>query len=130
MIVSIDGDRIRDWEAEWEFPPVGYKVSIGLAGDREGPSTESRAFFLSRVAEFERTVELVRPQLDSVCRKWLGRPLADDIWADVKLAGLDVQDPNGTPLSWEVSFETLGNRWLGIAIPIVGDVVGEAIVDT
>ena len=112
------------------FPPVGYQVSIGLDGDQSGPTPEARAFYLSRVGSFERTMALVRPRLDAVCRQWLGRPLAEDPWTDVKLAGFGVEDPTATPVSWEVSFETVGERWLGISIPMIGDSAQEAVVDT
>ncbi len=118
------------WEAEWKFPPVGYEVSIALPGDKTGPTPQGRAFYLSRAAEFDRIISLVRPQLDAVCREWLGRPLADDIWADVKLAGFGVEDPTASPLSWDVAFETVGKRWLGITIPIVEDSIQKPVVDT
>ena len=118
------------WEAEWTFPPVGYQVSIGLDGDKSGPAPEVRAFYLSRVGDFERTIALVRPRLDAVCRQWLGHPLAEDLWANVKLAGFGVEDPGATPVSWDVSFETVGERWLGITIPMIGDSAQEAVVDT
>jgi hypothetical protein len=118
------------WEAEWMFPPVGYQVSIALDGDKCGPAREVRAFYLSRVGCFERTIALVRPRLDAVFRQWLGRSLAEDLWADVKLAGFWVEDPEATAVSWDVSFETFGGRWLSITIPMIGDVAQEAIVDT
>lgn len=118
------------WEAEWTFPPIGYKVSIGLPGDKAGPLPEARAFFLSRIGDFERLMSLVRPRLDAVCRQWLERPLSENMWADVKLAGFGVEDPTATPVSWDVSFETVGERWLGITIPVIGDAAQEAIVDT
>jgi hypothetical protein len=118
------------WEAEWKFPPVGYEVAIGLPGDKTGPTPQGRTFYLSRAAEFDRIMHLVRPQLNSVCIEWLGRPLADDMWADVKLAGFGVEDLTASPISWDVAFETVGKQWLGITIPIVGDSVQKAVVDT
>ena len=118
------------WEAEWEFPPTGYEISIALPGDPSGPSPESREFYLSRAAEFEQTMNLVRPRLDAVFRDSLGRPLARDPWDDVKLAGIHFEDLEAELVSWDVSFETLGERWLGITIPIVGGVAEEAEVDT
>jgi hypothetical protein len=118
------------WEAEWKFPPVGYEIAISLPGGTEGPTPEGRAFYLSRVAEFDRIMALVRPELDAVCRKWLGRPLAEDLWADVKLAGIGVEDPTASPVSWDVAFETTGKRWLGITIPMLGDSAEKAVVDT
>src|SRR5262245_41123145 len=95
------------WEAEWRFLPVGYEVSIALPGDKSGPAPGAKAFYFSRAAEFERILALVRPGLDAVCRQWLGRPLAEDMWNDVKLAGFSVDDLGETPLSWDVAFETI-----------------------
>ena len=118
------------WEAEWKFPPLGYHVSIGLPGNRSGPVPAAKLFYLSRIAEFERILELVRPGLDSVFRRWMGRPLAEDIWTDVKLAGFGVDDLTETPLSWDVSFETVGEKWLGITIPMLGDDAQDPVVDT
>ena len=118
------------WEAEWLFPPVGYPVSIGLDGDQTGPSREARAFYLSRVSEFDRILQEARPQLEKVAREWLDRPLAESLWDDVKLAGFGTDDLKATPPTWEVSFETTGRRWLGITIPMVGDRAQEALVDT
>src|SRR5262245_14984479 len=118
------------WEAEWNFPPVGYAVSIGIPGDRNGPTAEGRAFFLSRVREFDRIVSLARPRLDEVFKEWLDRPVSSDLWADVKLAGFGVEDPAADPVSWDVSFEATGEKWLGITVPFVGDDSQEAVVDT
>jgi hypothetical protein len=118
------------WEADWKFPPLGYDVSIGLPGDQAGPTAEARAFFLSRVTEFERILGLVRPQLDAVFRQWLSRPLGEDMWAFLKLGGFNVENPARTPVEWSVSFETVGERWLGITVPLIGDEAQAAEVDT
>jgi len=129
MYISSNPERSY-WEAEWNFPPVGYCVSIGLPGDERGPRPESRAFFLSRVSQFEHIINSARPRLDNVCRQWLGRPLASNLWTDVKLAGFGVRDPASTPAAWEISFETTGQKWLGITIPFLGEAAQEAVVDT
>jgi hypothetical protein len=119
------------WEAAaWLFPPTGHKIAISLPGSEAGPSPESRNFMLSRVHEFERTLGLARPKLDQVFRQWLGRPVADDLWEDVTLAGFDVEDPGAEPLEWDIGFETTGKRWLGISVPFIGDVPQNAVVDT
>ena len=118
------------WEAEWRFPPLGYEVSIGLPGDKAGMAAGAKEFYLSRAAEFERILNLVRPGLDAVSRTWLGRPLAENIWSDFKLAGFDVEDLAATPLRWNVAFETVGNQWLGITIPMLGNIAQEPVVDT
>lgn len=118
------------WECEWSFPPTGTRISIGLPGTQDGPLPESRAFFLALVPQFDRTTDQVRPALDQVFRKWLDRPLDQDLWRDVKLAGFGVEDPREEPVQWDVAFETTGAKWLGITVPIIGDRVQEAVVDT
>jgi hypothetical protein len=117
------------WEAEWLFPPVGYRISIALDGDGRGPAEEVRAFYLSRVAEFEAIIREARPQLEKVAVDWLGRPLAENLWDDVKLAGFGIEDLKQVPPAWDVSFETTGKRWLGITVPMIGDRAQEAQVD-
>ena len=118
------------WEAEWLFPPVGYRISIALDGDGRGPAEEARAFYLSRVAEFEAIIREARPQLERVANEWLGRSLAENLWDDVKLAGFDIEDGKATPVKWNVAFETTGKRWLGITVPMIGSSAQEALVDT
>jgi hypothetical protein len=118
------------WECEWTFPPTGTRISIGLPGSKEGPWPVSRAFFLALVPEFNQIVERVRPAVDRVFRDWLDRPLNNDLWQDVNLAGFGVEDPRATPPQWDVAFETTGAKWLGITVPIAGDQVQEAVVDT
>lgn len=119
------------WEAaEWLFPPRGHTVTVSLPGDERGPSQAARDFMLGRVRDFERTIDVARPRLDQVFRRWLGRPVADDLWQDLKLAGFDVQDPTAEPIEWDISFETTRTRWLGISVPFVGDVPHDPVVDT
>jgi hypothetical protein len=119
------------WEGEWLFPATKTPVAIALRGTVEGgPDAQSRAFYLSLPERFDRIMELARPSLDCVCREWLGRPLNADVWGDVKLAGFSVEDPGAVPASWDVSFETSGEKWLGITVPFVGDHPEDPIVDT
>ena len=118
------------WEGEWLFPPTGTRVSISLPGGIEGPAAESRDFMLSRAREFDRIMELARPKLAEVVRSYLSRPLSDDIWSDLELAGFDVEDPKAFPIEWSVSFETIGDRWLGIIVPFAGSEPQDAVVDT
>jgi len=33
-------------------------------------------------------------------------------------------------MHWDVSFETIGDKWIGIIIPFIGDTAQKAIVDT
>jgi len=118
------------WECEWLFPPTGTRISIALPGSREGPRPESRAFFLALIPEFNRIIEQVQPALDRVFREWMDRPLSQELWQDVKLAGFGVEDPRDTPTQWDVAFETTGAKWLGITVAIIGNQVQEAVVDT
>lgn len=129
MHIALDPSKSY-WECEWEFPPTGTRVSIGLPGSKDGPLPESRAFFLALVPEFNRIVDQVRPALERVFREWLDRPLNQDLWQDVKLAGFGVEDPRETPRQWDVAFETTGKKWLGITVPFIGNEVQQAVVDT
>ena len=58
------------------------------------------------------------------------RNLPQDIFTVVKLAGFGVENPKAQPVEWDVSFETTGEKWLGITIPFVGDMAQEALVNT
>ena len=118
------------WEGEWLFPPTDSKVAISLPGTLRGPNEDARAFYTALPARFEQVVAAVRPALDGVFREWIGRPLSANLWQDVKLAGFGVTNPGGVPTTWDVGFETTGEKWLGITIPFVGDRPQEAIVDT
>jgi hypothetical protein len=68
--------------------------------------------------------------LDQVFRSWYDRPLAEDLWRDVKLAGFSLENPRSQPVEWEMYFEATGTRWLGIVIRFLDDVPGTATVDT
>lgn len=118
------------WEGEWLFPPTGSKVAISVPGTPLGPNDSARAFYLAMPARFERIIEVVRPVLDGVFREWIGRPLSPSLWQDVKLAGFCMENPKGIPTTWDIGFETTGEKWLGITIPFVGDRPQDAIVDT
>ena len=118
------------WEAEWTFPPTGTKVSIALDGDEAGPSQGAREFFLAIPARFPGLIETVRPALDQVFLRWYGRPLARDPWQDLTLAGFGLESVDADGASWDVSFEATGEKWLGIRVPIRGERVLEAEVDT
>jgi hypothetical protein len=95
-----------------------------------GPTPDGRAFYLGLPARFDAILRAVRPGLDEVFRSWLRRPLGEDLWRDVKLTGFGVEDPNATPLEWDVAFEATGEKWLGITVPFVGELAQEPIVDT
>ena len=118
------------WECEWEFPRTGTVISIGLPGDESGPYSESREFFLQLPDRFEGILSAARPQLASVFHTWLGQDLPQDSFLVVKLAGFGLEDAGAKPVEWDIAFETLSDKWLGITIPFVGDTPKEAVVDT
>ena len=118
------------WEGEWVFPPTGTRIFVGLPGGEAGPTSEGRAFYLGLPSRFDAILSAARPRLDEVFRSWLQRPLGEDLWSDVQLAGFGVEDPNATPLEWDVAFETTGKKWLGVTVPFIGAVAQEPVVDT
>lgn len=118
------------WEAEWRFPPTGTPVAIGLRGSPSGPYPRARAFYLALPARFDWMIEQAKPVLNQVFIDWLQRPLNADMWSDVKLSGVAVDDPAADPPIWDVGFETIGERWLGITIPFHGDEPQDPIIDT
>jgi|SoiMetStandDraft_2_1073263.scaffolds.fasta_scaffold02037_9 hypothetical protein len=118
------------WEGEWWFPPTNTKVTVSLPGTLAGPRESGRAFYLGLPARFDQLIERVRPVLDEVFRQWLGRPLRADVWQDVKLGGFGVEDPDVVPIRWDVGFETVGEKWLGITIPVVGEEPQNPTIDT
>jgi hypothetical protein len=118
------------WECEWKFPNTGTQISIGLPGDESGPLPEARQFYLSLPARFEQILASARPQLEDVFRTWLQQDLPDDIFTVLELAGFGLEDAKAQPVHWDISFETTGDRWLGIVIPFIGDTSQKATVDT
>ena len=118
------------WEGEWKFPPTGTDISIALPGDERGPLEAARQFYLGLPSRFEAIVQEARPALQKVFLEWLEQDLPENILTVVTLAGFDIEDLTEQPLNWDISFETTGEKWLGITIPFVGDVPQEATVDT
>jgi hypothetical protein len=118
------------WEGEWVFPKTATPVAIGLDGDESGPLPAARQFYLGLPSRFEQILAAARPKLQEVFRKWLEQDLPQDIFTAVKLAGFGVEDAKATPLHWDISFETTGDKWLGIVIPFEGDTPQEPVVDT
>ena len=112
------------------IPPTNTKVTVSLPGTLAGPRESGRAFYLGLPARFDQLIERVRPVLDEVFRQWLGRPLRADVWQDVKLGGFGVEDPDVVPIRWDVGFETVGEKWLGITIPVVGEEPQKPTIDT
>lgn len=131
VFIDIPRDPSRSyWEGEWLFPPTQTKVAIILPGSIAGPSDAGRAFYLGLPARFDQLMPHVLPVLDRVLREWMNRPVNADVWQDVTLGGFSVEDPGVTPTTWDVTFETVGERWFAITIPFVGDQPQEPIVDT
>lgn len=118
------------WEGEWKFPPTGTDIAIALPGDEQGPLPAARQFYLDLPSRFEVIVQKARPALQKVFREWLKQDLPENIFTVVTLAGFDVEDVTEKPLNWDISFETIGDKWLGITIPFVGDMAQEATIDT
>jgi hypothetical protein len=118
------------WECEWRFPKTGDVVSIALPGTESGPLPESRIFFLALSARFESILAAVRPKLSQVFRSYLDRDLPDNLFSELRLAGFSLENPKASPVAWDIAFETTGERWLGIAVPFVGDCAQEPTVDT
>ncbi|HSL91381.1 MAG TPA: hypothetical protein VK863_01935 [Candidatus Limnocylindrales bacterium] len=118
------------WECEWTFPGTGTVVSIGLPGGESGPTAQGRKFFLGLPERFEHILAAARPRLEEAFKIWLQQDLPQDIFTVVRLAGFGVEDPAVDPVAWDISFETTGEKWLGITIPFVGDSAQEAVVDT
>jgi hypothetical protein len=118
------------WEAEWTFPKTGTMISIALPGDEWGPYPESREFYLRLPERFDEILRAVRPVLDSVFRTRLGVDLPADIFCAVKLGGFGLENPRVQPIEWDMEFETLGDEWLGITIPFVGNSPRAPVVDT
>jgi hypothetical protein len=118
------------WEGEWLFPKTRTAISIGLPGGDDGPFPESRQFYLDLPARFEEVLSAARPKLAEVFRSWLHQELPEDIFSVLKLAGFDVEDPKAQPLEWDISFETTGEKWLGIVVPFRGGTPQEGVVDT
>src|SRR5262245_55190686 len=118
------------WEGEWLFPPTQSKVAVALPGTPSGPLDFGRAFYMALAHRFDRLMDSSRPVLDRVFRDWMGRPLRANVWEDVSLGGFSIDDPAVVPPTWDVTFETVGEKWLGITIPFVGDEPQEPTVDT
>lgn len=118
------------WECEWKFPPTGTIISISLPGNEAGPYSESRAFYKEIIAKYETILRTVRPQLSIVFKEWLNKELPEDIFSELKLAGFGLDDGKSNPIRWDISFETTGNKWLGIMIPFEGEIPQKAVVDT
>ena len=118
------------WEAEWIFPPTSTPVSIGLDGDDTGPRRDFQEWYLSLPSRFPDLLERAKPALAKVFRTWLDQDLPEDLFSAVILSGFGVKDPSAAIISWDMSFETTGEKWLGITIPFSGLEPGEAVVDT
>jgi len=118
------------WECEWLFPPTNTVISIGLPGDESGPLPESRQWHLDLIPRFPSILELAKPKLEDVFESQLNKTLPANIFTAVKLAGFAVEDPRANPVEWDIAFETIGENWLGITIPFIGDEPQDPEIDT
>lgn len=117
------------WEGEWLFPLTGNRVSIALEGDDTGPSSVARDWYLGLPERFPQIVELSKPKLARALHFWLDQELPEDLFTAVRLSGFGIDDPVRRPVHWVISFETIGENWLSIAIPFIDDEPQEPIVD-
>jgi len=118
------------WECEWTFPKTGSKVTILLPGTDSGPMPEARQFFLTLPGRYEQILSAARPKLEEAFEIWVPQGSPADVFTAVKLLGFGVEDPKAQIVQWNAEFETIGETWLGITIPFVGNEAQEAIVDT
>ena len=118
------------WEGTWKVPGPECLVGIYLPGGEDGPGEHARSFYLKLPDRMEQILERCRPPLAKIFREALDRDLPEDMFSQLKLTGFDVDEPNSHPLLWSVSFETTGEKWLGIRIPFVNDAAGDAELDT
>ena len=118
------------WECEWRFPNTDTSISIALPGGEDGPLPESREFYLGLLSRFDDILQRARPKLDKAFSEWLEVELPADLFSELKLAGFGVENPKAETIEWDISFETTGDKWLGIIIPFKGDTAQDAVVDT
>lgn len=119
------------WEgARWFFEPTGQEVGVDLPGGEAGPLPEARNFYLALPSRFPHLLDLARPGLDRVFRSWYERPISNDIWQDVKFVGFGLEDPRARPVEWQMFFEAVGAKWLGIIIPFRDEKPETEVVDT
>jgi hypothetical protein len=117
------------WECEWKFPPTRTIISISLPGDELGPYPEVRAFYKEIILKYEEVLALVRPQLSVLFKERFNKELPADIYSELKLSGFSLDGIQSHPFKWNISFETIGDKWLGIMIPFEGDTPHKAVVD-
>src|SRR5215469_10172074 len=71
------------WEGNWKMPKSDHSVGISLRGGEEGPSENSRRFYLNLPDRIEQIIERCRPPLGKVFREWFSRDLPDDIFSEL-----------------------------------------------
>jgi hypothetical protein len=122
------------WEGEWTFPPTETTISIFLPGDESGPYPESRQWNFDLIPRYPKILELAKPLLTSkladMADWWLEGDMPEDIFTVVRLTGFGVTDPRTDPIEWNVSFETIGDRWVSVTVNFVGDEPEVASADT
>ncbi len=109
------------------FPKTGSAVVIAPLGAESGPTHEAREFYLGLRERFDQILPACCPRLQQVFYEWL---LPQGIFTVLTLSGFGIENPKEEPVHWDISFETKGDKWLGITIPFVGEAAMEAEVDT
>ena len=119
------------WEGEhWSFAHTKTEIAVFLPGDESGPLPQGRDFLLGIADRYEEALSASVLRLREVFTEYLNRSLPQDIFSEVKLVAIGIEDVKTTPISWDISFETTGDDWLGIKIPFVGMESQPAVVDT
>ena len=118
------------WEGKWTMPKTGETIEVFLSGDQTGPYQGTRQKVFELPDRVDHIMKAARPILERVFKSHLSQVLPDDIFAAVKLTSFGVDDPKHVPITWDVSFEATGKRWVNISIPFVGDVAQEPEVTT
>ena len=118
------------WECEWSFPVTGTRFTVVIPGSEKGLDPDAREFFLTLPDRFEFITTQCRAPLQVVWREWFETDLPSDLFSVLSLAGIGINSLDASAVEWEVSFETTGDKWLGITVPFIGDQPQEATVET
>lgn len=118
------------WECEWSFPVTGTDIAIAIPGTEKGLDPIAREFFLALPERFQFFITQCLSPLQEVWLMWFERDLPSDLFSVLSLAGIGITSLGGSAVEWEVSFETTGEKWLGITVPFIGDQPQPATVET
>lgn len=121
------------WEGHWLNPAAEAVIHIALPGPFSGPLPEARAFALqfANSVRLNAVIQMARPQIEPIFLNFTERALAADLDADLKLAGISLDDVLTTPVSWELSFQVRDDSDLTfINVPMLGDIPQQAYLQT